>query len=59
MTGTIKVEGAEAEFESSLFAKLDGDGRMEWLKTRSVWGAPGAPADKGTGLHSRHSTASA
>lgn len=52
MTGKIKVDGADVEFESSLFAKLDSTGRMEWLRERSVWGAAGAEPDKGTGLHS-------
>lgn len=52
MTGTIKVDGADVEFESSLFAKLDSAGKLEWLKERSVWGAAGAAPDKGTGLHS-------
>lgn len=50
MTGTIKVDGTETEFESSMFAKLDGAGKMEWLKTRSVWGPPGAAADKAIDL---------
>lgn len=52
MTGTIKVDGTETEFESSLFAKLDSAGRMEWLKERSVWGPAGGAADKGIDLGS-------
>lgn len=52
MTGTIKVDGNEAEFESSMFAKLDSAGRMEWLKERSVWGPAGGAADKGIDLGS-------
>ena len=51
MTGTIKVDGADTAFESSMFAKLDSSGRMEWLKERSVWGHADAAPDKGTGLH--------
>ncbi|KAJ0115589.1 hypothetical protein J7T55_010412 [Diaporthe amygdali] len=50
MTGTIKVDGIETEFESSMFAKLDSAGKMEWLKERSVWGPVGGAADKGTDL---------
>lgn len=52
MTGSIKVDGIETVFESSMFAKLDSAGRMEWLKERSVWGPPGAAADKGIELGS-------
>lgn len=52
MTGSIKVDGIETVFESSMFAKLDSAGRMEWLKERSVWGPPGAAADKGIDLGS-------
>lgn len=50
MIGTIKVDGADVEYESSMFAKVDSTGKMEWLKERSVWGAAGAAPDKGTGL---------
>lgn len=50
MVGTIKLDGAEVEFESTMFAKLDSTGRMEWMKERSVWGAVGESADKGTEL---------
>lgn len=52
MVGTIKVDGTETEFESSMFAKLDSGGRMEWLKERSVWGPAGGAADKGVELGS-------
>lgn len=52
MTGSIKVDGTETVFESSMFAKLDSTGKMEWLKERSVWGPPGAAADQGIDLGS-------
>lgn len=50
MTGKIKVDGVDTDFESSMFAKLDSAGRMEWLKERSVWGPAGEAADKGIDL---------
>lgn len=53
MTGTVKVSGADCEFESSLFAKIDSTGRMEWLKERAVWGPAGGAPDKGTGIGER------
>ncbi|KAJ2991507.1 hypothetical protein NUW58_g2489 [Xylaria curta] len=37
MTGTIKVEGTETEFESFMFAKVDREtGKMEWLVERAI-----------------------
>ncbi|KAJ7868341.1 hypothetical protein B0H14DRAFT_3441263 [Mycena olivaceomarginata] len=37
MTGTIKVDGVDTEFESFMFAKVDKErGKMEWLIERSV-----------------------
>ncbi|KAK7742224.1 hypothetical protein SLS62_010775 [Diatrype stigma] len=48
MTGTIKVEGADTEFESFMFAKVDKEsGRLEWLIERSVWGAVGKAPEYG------------
>ena len=47
MTGTISVDGVATEFESFMFARLDGSGRMVWLKERSVWGPVGGAPDHG------------
>ncbi|KAJ7775158.1 hypothetical protein B0H16DRAFT_87577 [Mycena metata] len=48
MTGTIKVEGADTEFESFMFAKVDKEsGKLEWLIERSVWGRPGQAPEHG------------
>ncbi|KAJ0119997.1 hypothetical protein J7T55_000848 [Diaporthe amygdali] len=47
MTGTITVDGVATEFESFMFAKVDGSGRMEWLKERSVWGPAGGKPEHG------------
>ncbi|PQE22393.1 mitochondrial substrate carrier protein [Rutstroemia sp. NJR-2017a WRK4] len=48
MSGTIKVDGADTEFESFMFAKVDKkSGKMEWLKERSVWGPTGGAPEHG------------
>lgn len=48
MTGTIKVEGVDMEFESFMFAKVDsGSGKLECLVERSVWGPVGGEAVQG------------
>lgn len=48
MTGTIKVDGADAQFESFMFAKLDKEsGKMEWLIERSVHGPVGGEPEHG------------
>lgn len=41
MTGTLKIDGIDSEFETFMIAKLDSAGRMEWLKERAVWGPVG------------------
>ncbi|KAI2615395.1 hypothetical protein GGR54DRAFT_642417 [Hypoxylon sp. NC1633] len=42
MTGTMKVDGVDTQFESFMFAKVDKvTGRMEWLNERAVWGPVG------------------
>lgn len=41
MTGTLKIEGTDSEFETFFVAKLDSAGKMVWLKDRSVYGAVG------------------
>lgn len=49
MTGTIKVSGAETEFESFLFGKVDKDsGKLEWLIERAIWGPFGGASEHGT-----------
>ncbi|KAI9647911.1 hypothetical protein NHQ30_004300 [Ciborinia camelliae] len=48
MTGTIKVDGVETEFESFMFAKVDKEsGKLEWLQERSVWGPQGGAPEHG------------
>lgn len=48
MTGTIKVDGVDTEFESFMFGKVDKEsGRLEWLVERSVWGPVGGPSEHG------------
>lgn len=42
MTGTISIDGVAIEFESFIFAKVDGSGRLEWLKERAISGPLGA-----------------
>lgn len=41
MTGTLKIDGVDSEFETFMISKLDSDGKMLWLKERSVWGRLG------------------
>ncbi|OTA70055.1 hypothetical protein K449DRAFT_459870 [Hypoxylon sp. EC38] len=48
MTGTIKVNGADTEFESFMFAKVDkATGKIAWLVERSVWGPAGGAPEHG------------
>ncbi|KAJ4292333.1 hypothetical protein N0V90_008993 [Kalmusia sp. IMI 367209] len=47
MTGTIKVDGSETFFESFMFGKVDGDGKIEYLIERSVWGPIGGEPVEG------------
>ncbi|KAI0137901.1 hypothetical protein F4776DRAFT_90642 [Hypoxylon sp. NC0597] len=48
MTGTIKVSGADTEFESFMFGRVDkATGKMEWLVERSVWGSAGGAPEHG------------
>lgn len=48
MTGVIKVEGVDTEFETFMFAKLDKEsGKMEWLIERSIWGRAGEAPEHG------------
>jgi len=48
MIGTIKVEGADMEFESFMFCKVDKEsGKIEWLIERSVWGPVGGASEYG------------
>jgi hypothetical protein len=48
MTGTIKVDAVDTEFESFMFAKVDKEsGKMEWLIERSVWGPVGGASEHG------------
>ncbi len=48
MTGTIKVDGVNTEFESFMFAELDNEnGKMKWLIERSVWGPVGGASEHG------------
>jgi hypothetical protein len=48
MTGTIKVDGADTEFESFMFGKVDKEsGKLEWLIERSVWGPLGGASEHG------------
>lgn len=48
MTGTIKIDKVDTEFESFLFAKVDKEsGKLEWLIERSVWGPRGGASEHG------------
>ncbi|CAH0051158.1 unnamed protein product [Clonostachys solani] len=48
MTGTIKVDGVNTDFESFMFAKVDKASRkMEYLIERSIWGPVGGASTKG------------
>ncbi|KAG6357423.1 hypothetical protein INS49_013300 [Diaporthe citri] len=47
MTGTLKIEGTDSEFETFFVAKLDSAGKMVWLKDRSVYGPVGEVVEKG------------
>ena len=39
MTGTIKVDGADTQFESFMFGKIEKtSGKIETLIERSIWG---------------------
>ncbi|KAH8760502.1 hypothetical protein F5883DRAFT_563846 [Diaporthe sp. PMI_573] len=41
MTGTLKIEGMDSEFETFFVAKVDSAGKMLWLKDRSLYGPVG------------------
>ncbi|KAH7311268.1 hypothetical protein B0I35DRAFT_437815 [Stachybotrys elegans] len=47
MDGTIKVDGVETYFESFMFAKVNDNGKLEYLIERSVWGPPGQDPEHG------------
>jgi hypothetical protein len=48
MTGTIKVDGVDTEFESFMFAKIEKEsGKIESLIERSVWGLVGRASEHG------------
>lgn len=47
MTGTLRIEGTDSEFETFFVAKLDSAGKMVWLKDRSVYGPVGEVVEKG------------
>jgi hypothetical protein len=48
MTGTIKVDGVDTEFESFMFAKIEKEsGKIEWLIERSVWGPVDGASEHG------------
>ncbi|OTA98606.1 hypothetical protein M426DRAFT_325846 [Hypoxylon sp. CI-4A] len=48
MTGTIKVGGADTQFESFFIGKVDkATGKMEWLIERAVWGPVGGTPQHG------------
>jgi hypothetical protein len=48
MTGTIKVDAVDIEFESFMFGKVDKEsGKMEWLIERSVWRLVGGASEHG------------
>lgn len=48
MTGVIKVDGVDTEFESFMFAKIESSsGKMEYLIERSVWGPAGQAPEHG------------
>lgn len=41
LTGSVSIGGVVTEFESFMFAKVDGSGRVEWLRERAVNGPVG------------------
>lgn len=41
MTGTLTIGGVAFEFESFIFGKVDGSGRFEWMKERTISGPVG------------------
>ncbi|OTB05360.1 hypothetical protein M426DRAFT_72884 [Hypoxylon sp. CI-4A] len=48
MTGTMKVDGVDTEFESFMFAKVDKvTGRLEYLIERAIWGPVGGAPEHG------------
>jgi len=48
MTGTIKVDGVDTEFESFMFARIEKESsKIEWLIERSVWGPVGGASEHG------------
>lgn len=48
MIGTIKVDGADTEFESFMFAETEkASGKMLWLIERSIWGPAGIAPEHG------------
>ncbi|KAK3937249.1 mitochondrial substrate carrier protein [Diplogelasinospora grovesii] len=48
MTGTIRVDGVDTEFESFMFGKVDKQsGKLEYLIERSVWGPVGGAPEHG------------
>lgn len=48
MTGTIKVDAVDTEFESFMFAKVNKEsGKMEWLIERAIWGPMGGASEHG------------
>lgn len=48
MTGSIKVDGVDTQFESFMFAKVNKEsGKMESLIERSVWGPVGGVPEHG------------
>ncbi|KAF7929940.1 uncharacterized protein EAE97_009537 [Botrytis byssoidea] len=48
MTGTIKVDGEDTEFESFMFGKVDKQsGKLAWLQERSIWGPQGGAPEHG------------
>jgi hypothetical protein len=48
MTGTIKLDGVDTDFESFVFAKVDkASKKMEWLIKRSIWGLIGGGSTDG------------
>ncbi|CAH0047281.1 unnamed protein product [Clonostachys solani] len=48
MTGTIKLDGVDTDFESFVFGKVDKASKeMEWLIKRSIWGPIGGGSTDG------------
>lgn len=41
MTGTLSIDRVAIEFEGFIFAKVDGSGKLEWLKERAISGLVG------------------